>query len=105
MFNKILSKEKKEGSFEHNFYEFMCERQENNREISTEVNKRQDDLLSQIVKLQKQIQELLPENSKNIILEISSLGAQLSSIDMDLSYTQGFRDGMKMQLLAVGQEA
>ena len=105
MFNKILSNDKKEGSFEKDFYEFMCERQENNRAISIQSNKRYDKLLKQIIEFQKKISELLPAENREIMIELSALEDEAASIDMDLSYAQGFRDGMRMQLLAISPGA
>ena len=61
------------------------------------TNKRYVDARSKVIELQKQIMDIIPAESKKILMEYSDAEVRMSVIETTLFYKQGLRDGLALR--------
>jgi len=59
-------------------------------------NKEYHDLLNECSRLRDELEKRLSEEDNAVLQEIYGLQAQLSSIEMEQNYSEGFRDGARL---------
>ena len=59
-------------------------------------NKEYQDLLNECSRLRDELEKWLSEEDNAVLQEIYELQAQLSSIEMEQNYSEGFRDGARL---------
>ena len=59
-------------------------------------NKEYHDLLNECSRLRDEFEKRLSEEDNAVLQEIYELQAQLSSIEMEQNYSEGFRDGARL---------
>ena len=59
-------------------------------------NKEYHDLLNECSRLRDELEKRLSEEDNAVLQEIYELQVQLSSIEMEQNYSEGFRDGARL---------